>query len=188
MIPPDADECDRHARQWTIYAIALRLLADPVDSEDRAQAAEAIADAWILLADAARLHAYTQESKMARPRTRERPEQIETPPDFNPKRVAGLLRRFDELNTTLSELHPSLLNRYLAQWREHCDMSLDDLEKATGVSRSTLYCWEYGDRTVSYQSLVLLAKAYDVEVADLFSPPPDIRKSVAETARRRATS
>ena len=52
----------------------------------------------------------------------------------------------------------------LKMLREKTGMSVDELAEASGVSRTTLFCWESADRTPVNDDLLKVAKALGVNV------------------------
>ena len=79
------------------------------------------------------------------------------------------------------------LAQRVRKYREAKGLSLSDLAKVSGISRSYLYQLESGDSSPTEEKLVALAKALEVSVSDLVSnaeESSDTPESLAEFARQ----
>lgn len=59
---------------------------------------------------------------------------------------------------------------HIKKLREHCKLSLKDIEEMSGISQDYIKCLENGERNIpSYSDIEKLAKVYKVDVATLLS-------------------
>lgn len=61
----------------------------------------------------------------------------------------------------------------LRDLRERAGLSMEELAKAVGVSRQSLFAWETGKAWPSSMYLQPMARALGCTVEDLFRDPPD---------------
>ncbi len=61
---------------------------------------------------------------------------------------------------------------YIAEWREHRGLTLDDMAGRLEVQRNTIWRWENEQKRLDPQKIANLAHALDLEPEELWRPPP----------------
>lgn len=62
---------------------------------------------------------------------------------------------------------------YLAEWREHLRLRLDDVAGRLGVARNTVWRWENEQKRLDPYKIKAYANALGLEPEDLWRPPPN---------------
>ena len=60
---------------------------------------------------------------------------------------------------------------YIAEWRNHRDLSQDQLANRIGATKSTISRWETGDRDILNSALAAIAEALNCAIEDLYNDP-----------------
>lgn len=62
---------------------------------------------------------------------------------------------------------------YLVEWRIERKLTLEQLAEKAGTTKQSISRWGTGKRDITLKSLVAVAEALNIEVADLFRDPAD---------------
>ena len=60
---------------------------------------------------------------------------------------------------------------YISEWFDHLSLSDEDVGRRLGKARETVWRWRVGQRQLTVDKLVLLARALDIEPEQFWQPP-----------------
>ena len=71
------------------------------------------------------------------------------------------------VNLMRNEMIDVKIAKRISYWRKKRKLSVEDVSKATGMSKAMLYAYESGRRQLTASSLLTLADLYDVSIDDM---------------------
>lgn len=80
---------------------------------------------------------------------------------------------------------------FIAEWREHRQLTQDQLAGRVGTTKSSISRWETGERDITVGALGAIAEALNCEVPDLYRDPARpsadaLLQGLDDTTRRQA--
>lgn len=74
---------------------------------------------------------------------------------------------FWRVNKMRNEMIDVEIAKRISYWRKKRNLSVEDVSRATGMSKAMLYAYESGRRQLTASSLLTLADLYDVSIDDM---------------------